>query len=263
MKSNNNDKQKTVNEPWSAVQPYYSGQAGKNQPGRTGIFPEAERLYKNGAGFYTPFDPLQLSGQQGQLSYAQNFGSLYAPYLNASMGALNAPDLANNPYLEPYMQAATRPLEQQLQFSTMPGIRSQFTGAGQYGSSRQGVAEGVAQGLTNQAIGDTRAKIASQAYGQGLDQQARAMSLFPQVMQQGQVPYDIVNQIGALRQQMTNQQQTDPYKRLQEYANILSGGGNLGGTTTAPVQNPTSGAQDTAALMTALASMYSAWGGNK
>ena len=262
MSSKGGDTQKVSNEPWGALQPYLTGNAAGKKgkyPAATGMLPEAEKLYKSGPGFYTPFDPAQTQSQNMALQYANNFGSMYSPYMQAGQFALNAPDLENNPYLEPYMQAATRPLEQQLAFGTLPGIRSDFIGSQGGGTStRQGVAEGIAQGLTNQAIGDTRAKIASQAYGQGLDQQARALALYPQILQQGLTPSQIYGSVGAQRQGAANQQQTDPYQRLNAYAGILNptmGGGY--GTQTQPNPNQGNWLQDASSLAATAASLYS------
>lgn len=269
MSKGGDQKVKNVSEPWTALQPYLTGQAygkpGKKgyMPAHTGVMPEAEKLYKTGPGFATPFDPLQTKGQNANVNFANNFGSLYSPYTQAGMFGLNAPDLSNNPYLEPYMQAATRPLEQSLALSTMPGIRSQFTDAGQYGSSRQGVAEGVAQGLTNQAIGDTRAKIASQAYGQGLDQQAKMFALYPQMMQAGLMPGNILSQVGGERQQLANQFQTDPYQKLREYNSILNPLAQSGGTQSQTMPPSSSGAQDAASVAAAIAALYTAFGSDE
>lgn len=387
--SKGGEKQQVSNDPWAYLQPYLTGMpggSGKNKiPARTGLMPEAERLYNNGPGFFTPFDPAQIAGQEARLGFAQNFPTLQKPYqdatqfglfggfnpennpyapqgltgavggglnalgsgnpyqggmLGATLGGpsansnpfgiggavrsslagpstgsnpfginnaiqfgLNAPNIKNNPYLGQYMDAATRPLTQQLEMGQLPSIRSQAADAGQQGSSRQGVAEGVARGLTNQAIGDTRAQIANQAYGQGLgaqanainaaqqsygqdiqrqlagvglaqqsygqdinrqlaglglanqsygqdiarqqgamnfagnagsqafDQQARALALYPQMMQSGLLPSSLLSQVGAERQASANQQQTDPYARLQQYAGILGGLTGAGGTS--------------------------------
>lgn len=262
--SKGGDTQKVSNDPWGPLQPYLTGNAAGKKgkyPAATGMLPEAEKLYKSGPGFYTPFDPAQTQSQNMALQYANNFGSMYSPYMQAGQFALNAPDLENNPYLEPYMQAATRPLEQQLAFGTLPGIRSDFIGSQGGGTStRQGVAEGIAQGLTNQAIGDTRAKIASQAYGQGLDQQARALSLYPQILQQGLTPSQIYETVGGQRQGAANQQQIDAYRKLQEYAGILNpvmGGGY--GTQKQP--NPSAGSSlgDIGALLAGSGALWSAW----
>ena len=281
--------------PWGPVQPYITGQPVTNQkggiiygaPNVPGLLPSAGNLFANGPGFYTPQNSTQQTGQNMALGFANNFGSMYSPYMssgkagltgmggntdanNAMRFQLNAPDIKNNPYLGSYMDAATRPLQQQLDMQTMPGIRASYGDAGQYGSSRQGVAEGVAQGLTNQAIGDTRAQIANQAYGQGLsaqasalgqslDQQSKAMALYPQLMQAGLTPSNIYSSVGNTQQQDANSRQTDPYNVLNWYNGVLNPIAGLGGTqkvnqsgSGSMAQNIAGGAMDLAALFALL-----------
>lgn len=81
----------------------------------------------------------------------------------------NILNASSNPYLQSYMEAATRPLEQQYAEKIMPGIAGSAITAGGYGGSRQGIAEGLASRGLSQASGDTTAKIASEGYGQGLN----------------------------------------------------------------------------------------------
>ena len=70
----------------------------------------------------------------------------------------------NNPYLAGMQRAATgtamnqyndavQGAEQSLNYNILPGLRSQAVGAGQYGGSRQGIAEGLATGLQQQQLG--------------------------------------------------------------------------------------------------------------
>lgn len=94
---------------------------------------------------------------------------------------LNAPNLESNPYLASYMQAADRPLQQNLNENIIPQTRLGSINAGQAGSSRAGIAEGLAGGRTQQAIGDTNAKIASDAYNQGLNTYSNTLNLLPQL----------------------------------------------------------------------------------
>lgn len=57
----------------------------------------------------------------------------------------------NNPYLDQQIAAIGQDLSQNLNNNVMPGIRSGAIGAGGYGGSRQGIAEGLAaQGVTQQ-----------------------------------------------------------------------------------------------------------------
>lgn len=158
--------------PWSAQQPYLQN-----------LFSEASRLYG------LQFDPTIAQSQEMRLQNAnasiplinwltgQSVGNYNQAgnYLNATAPALSMlldpnmmlnPD--NNPYLQAYGEAATRPLYQRLMEQLLPAASSGAFDAGQYGGSREGVERGLAMGRTQQASGDTLANIYSNAYGQGL-----------------------------------------------------------------------------------------------
>lgn len=112
----------------------------------------------------------QPAGSRDQATGALNF-------------ALNAPDVNNNPYLTSAIQAAIRPVTENFQNSVIPALRTGGVASGALGSSRQGVAEGLAaQGLTNK-VGDIASSMASTGYGQGLDAQSRALSAYNSMVQ--------------------------------------------------------------------------------
>lgn len=59
---------------------------------------------------------------------------------------------ADNPFLQRQANAITADLTRNLNENVMPGIRSQALAAGQYGGSRQGIAEGLAASRLNQDL---------------------------------------------------------------------------------------------------------------
>lgn len=75
---------------------------------------------------------------------------------------------ANNAGMRAAIDAAQRPLYNQLNESVLPGLKSDAVLAGGLGGSRQGVAEGLAAGKTATAAGDVGAKIAEDLYGANL-----------------------------------------------------------------------------------------------
>jgi hypothetical protein len=74
----------------------------------------------------------------------------------------------SNPALQGAIDAAVRPISQNLTESQLPAVRSGAYTTGNFGSSRQGIAEGLASGRASQAIGDTAANVANQNYQAGL-----------------------------------------------------------------------------------------------
>lgn len=182
------------------------------------------------------------TGIEGLLS-----GGLQGGPLGEAMefGLTDAIDVESNPYFQRAAEAAMRPLQRNLEENVLPSIGRNFTDAGQYGSSRQGIAEGIAARGTQEAISDRLAQMGSQAYGQGLQaqqnalqmglgqqragtdmalgQQARTMAFMPNVLQSGMLPGEILSSIGAQQRELQQQAQMEPYRRLEMYRNALAG----------------------------------------
>lgn len=88
-------------------------------------------------------------------------------------GDVLSPD--SNPYLKQTADAAVGSLADTLNNEVLPNIRRGATSAGQYGSTRQGIAEGLAiQDFLGEA-GNVSADIYSGGYGQGLDAYSGAL----------------------------------------------------------------------------------------
>ena len=136
-----------------------------------------------GQGLGTPAAATALAGM------GSGRGDFTAPYANRAIANSLSPSRLtpdDNPALQSYMEAATRPLTQALEFGQVPEIRRGAIGMSDGGTTtRAGIAEGLARGLTQQAIGDTRGRIASNAYGQGLQNQAQMAGLANQQYGQG------------------------------------------------------------------------------
>jgi hypothetical protein len=74
-----------------------------------------------------------------------------------------------NPYLPAASQAITNQVNQNLQQNQLPGINSGAIAAGGFGGSRQGIAQGLAIGQTNQGLSNSLANLNFNAWNQ--DQQ--------------------------------------------------------------------------------------------
>lgn len=77
-------------------------------------------------------------------------------------------DVNSNPALKGAITAATRPIMQNLTRSALPQVRSDFIGGNSFGSSRQGIAEGLAMGGAADAMKDATTGVVNNAYNQGL-----------------------------------------------------------------------------------------------
>lgn len=80
-----------------------------------------------------------------------------------------------NPVFEQQVEAAIRPIQKQLTQEILPQIRGEAVQAGQFGGSRQGIAEGLAIQGFEQKAGDIATEIAARNYEQGLNAMTRAL----------------------------------------------------------------------------------------
>lgn len=185
--------QKVNADPWKGVQ----------EPLRD-LYAGVQSAYGNALPYYpnvtyAPFNPLQIGGQYATLDYAQNrfqpgVGTLQTglqrninqqlnpaatnPWAGHFQTMFNAPSqIANNPYLNQMMQNNARNVTDNLLRNALPSIRSNAAMAGQYGGSRQGIAEGLAIGEAAKGLADSSAKLQSNAWNTGMQQRGQAGQL--------------------------------------------------------------------------------------
>lgn len=216
------------------------------------IFARAQGLYQGAPLQYGPsrvagFNPTELAAQQGALNYAAggatDIANQAAGGLKFALGDVLNPE--TNPNLAKYAEGATRPVFQQLRESVLPGIRDAAGEAGAMGSSRQGIAEGLAtQGATQQAM-DTSSRIYSDAYNRGLQTFETGLQLSPTVQAMGLQPFNIASGVGAQQRALAQAQkdeaankfqfeQYEPYMRLAQYLGFV--GGSYGGQGTSTTE---------------------------
>lgn len=87
---------------------------------------------------------------------------------DAVRGLIAAGDPSTNQYVSNAIDSAIRPVTQQFQEQVMPAIKSGAIDAGQMGSSRQGIAEGIAARGYQDTVGDISSNMMNSAYNQGL-----------------------------------------------------------------------------------------------
>jgi len=210
---------------------------------------ERERLAGNPNPEVAPQSPDTIAAQNTLRTYATGAGQTGVNEMLTGMnyGLTGAMDVRNNPYLAEAIQAAIRPTVQA--FTDTGGVLSNIRGdtlqAGQYGGTRQGLAEGVAAGRLAQSTLDTGAKMGSQAYETGQNTFARTLALAPSLIQAGQMPSQMQSAIGtqneAYQQEVLNQQAQGKawdlnkgWAPLQQFTNITNALSSPTTTTTAP-----------------------------
>lgn len=219
---------------------------------RTKVMDKALDIYNNGSD--TQAYPGQVptgpsaettSAQNYLKNLATNFSSWMQPVSTAFQSGLSATDVHNNTDLAGAVQAAINPITQA--YSGPGGALGQIrTGAnenGQFGGSRQGIAEGIAAGNYMRQVGDTSAKMYSDAYEKGLDTMVKSLSMAPEMANMSTLPANWEGSVGASKEAYdANTAAYDaaskewsmnyPWLRLQNLANLVYGSGSMGGTTT-------------------------------
>lgn len=227
-------------DPWLQQQPYL-----------TDVFGQAQKQYNQPGPFYypgstvAPLDPATTEAWgmlKGAVPQQQALGINAATANNALLGAV---DVTNNPYLDKAIAAAQRPLQRQFYDPGGPlaQTRSDAIMADQYGGSRQGIAQGVAKSRLDETLADISSRMASTAYGQGLEAAGRGVALAPVAQQAQAQPAITMDAAGqAARQynqdvinaaiQQWNYNQTLPYQKLAQYQNLIQGQYGMTGSTT-------------------------------
>lgn len=236
-------------EPWSAAKPYFNDlystaneialkNANTPYTGQLYAAPTAAQLaavdqYKQMAA-----DPRVNAGQSIGWNGAQALNTLAQDTLS---GKYMSPD--SNPYLAAAVEAAKRPLEQNLTRNILPSIQDQSILQGAYGGSGLGTAQSLAiSDFTQQAL-DVANRMYADNYARERAYQQNAGQLLAQAMGLQQAGTDagltgatLLGQAGAqeqawqqaalnadLQKYLLNQQM--PLENLTNLANILTAGG--------------------------------------
>jgi hypothetical protein len=183
----------------------------------------------------------QALGQDAVAAYQALLGqNIGGQTLNAGAGAaqfLSNPallDPSSNPALQAYMQQAAQNTARGFQQGVSTNIEAPASIYNQVGSSRHGVAQGIAgQGLAD-ALGLQQAQLAATGYGQGLQALGQGAALAPGIAgaQQNQALFDPRAATAASGLQFGLDTATNDLTRqsLIDYSNLIRG--NFGDTTT-------------------------------
>lgn len=230
-----------------------------NQPqmvGITGLLPEASKLFAEGGfGGYTPMsEGLKQGIDEARLgiSNLKGLGGSAQGLYNEFAGL----DLINSPVTEGIINRSTGELQRQLTEGVLPTIGDAALQAGQFGSSRQGVAEGVATNRAQQSIADVTASILGNAQAQELTAKNAAMNFTPMLAQLLQAPGQQSLGLGQLEQEFATAQSQQAANNIKAYTQLISSlipGANTSGST----DDPNEGVRNAAGLAMAAYALYS------
>lgn len=228
---------------------------------RAKVMAEAARIYKANAATManspypgqqvTPFSPETLTSQNYAIQYALGPGLQQANNINQAVqfGLNDVLYPQTNPALQSTINAAIRPITES--YTDSGGVMSQIRDAamqtGQFGSSRQGIAQGIAAGRYADAIGDAAAKISTEGYNKGLDTFSRTLAFAPQAIEAGMLPANVLSSVGLQNEQLAGEIEAykaaermwglnAPWTPLQNYASIVFGGANPTSVTSSQAQ---------------------------
>ena len=243
-----------------------------------------------------PFNPVQQQAQSDVLAAAPKAGQVAdwatagiqnttANPVATSSDIFNDPGIWNPAYntgTRAAIDAAQRPLYDNLLQTVFPALGDSAVTAGGYGGLRQGIAQGIATGKTQQAAGDVAAKIVNDQYaanlaaeqaryntniGAGVTQRGQDIGAYeaaPTFQQAQFVPGQAEAAVGDVQQQ---QQQNEinaqlmayyaPFIKSQQLVSAATGlpGGTSYSTGNTPTPNPITGALGGAASGAALGSI--------
>ena len=149
-------------------------------------------------------DPATVWGPQaGYLQQLYGMGSQLAnnfqPYMQQGQNIFNTAtqgfNQLMNPGVNPQLQAYQGDVQRNLERNMLPAIQSQAGSFGQMGSSRQGIAEGLALSDANQQVTD----MASNLYSSDMDRMMTTMGMAPGLANFGMgIPWYALNQFAGL-----------------------------------------------------------------
>lgn len=153
-----------------------------------------------------------------------------------------------NPHLQGAFDAAVKPMVNQYQDVTAPGIDSAFAGAGRYGSGSYAQARNRSDETFANALADTGSELFYNDYGQERQMQHQAAGMAPQYAQADYADAQNLAGVGAAREGLAQAQLSDEVNRhnfnqnreankLAEFMGMVNGGYGSSGTTSTPVFN--------------------------
>jgi len=169
--------------------------------------PYLQQLYSEAGSMLDRPNVAQTTGSELATGYASS-PALQNLIGQSQAGLSTALNPTQNPYLQGAIQSAIRPMRQEFQENILSGIGDEALGAGQYGGSRQGIAEGIATRGYLDKVGDVATEMAYGDYAGGQERMLNALSQAPTVANLGMMPSQIYQQEGQTPwQNLANYQQ--------------------------------------------------------
>jgi hypothetical protein len=183
---------------------------GATQGGFRGVFPELISLFDSGNISPLPiFGELSQQGEASQLGFAQALQNSFLPQISGIFDSFGEGS-------EGIADIATAGLERQLERDTLPTIGQGAINAGQFGSSRQGIAEGLATAEANRDIADVRAQILQQG-------RQTQLGFAPMLASLMGMPSGIISGVGSAQDAREMATQDNDFQSLLRLSQLIQG----------------------------------------
>jgi len=207
--------------PWEGQQPYLED-----------LFRQAQQYFQGGPADLSRATNVATRGAEAYEQGAGAIGDIAGQAANAQRFLLSGDVLSPgaNPALQQYIDLANQSTTRAFRQGGLQAIDAGAVQAGNVGSSRQGIAQGLGlQGLSQQ-IGQQTAGLSSAAYGQGLQAYVQGLGLAGQTADLQMGRGRALSQAGNAFAGIANLPQQQQLEMLQNYRDLISG--QPGGTST-------------------------------
>ncbi|QGH73595.1 MAG: hypothetical protein [Siphoviridae sp. ct7UA22] len=201
----------------------------------------ASDMFKSGG--FAPVVGMSNATKQGlesNLALADNFDKNIAGNAQNSYLSLLNSNLVNSAELQSAIGAATSPVQQQLERYQVPMTQDAAMSAGQFGSSRQGIAEGLARSDANQQMANIGSQMSWQALQQDQQNKQFANANLGNWMASMQIPANLRTMVGGVQEGYQQEAANAPAQNLLQFMQILQAmnpGSNSTTTQTSSMSN--------------------------
>ena len=237
--------------------------------GSSGVLPAAQSLYKSGQLSPVPTKSATTTTAQNMaLDTANQLQNTWLPQFQSLYNDMsNQQQLSGSQQLTDAMNAASADLKSQYANVTNPAIEDAALSAGQFGGSRQGIAEGLAKSELDKNILNTNAQLQYGALAQDVQNtlagQQLAGSYSATLADLMQAPTTLYSQVGNAQDAYADAVNAAPAANLINYSEIIRSmlpGTNSATTTSGGGTSRTKSALGGAASGAAMGSMFGPWG---
>ncbi len=197
-------------------------------------------------------------GLDTNLNLANNIESNIMPQAQDSFMSLLNSNLVGSNELQSAIGAATQPVMQQLERYAVPQTQDAALAAGQFGSSRQGIAEGLARSDANQTMANIGSSMSWNALQQDQQNKQFGTSNLNNFFAALQTPANLRTGVGGIQEGYQQDAADAPMNNLMRYFQLIQSM-NPGSNSTTTQTQTSSGFQKLAALGSLGLNGYSAY----